>query len=81
METLNLTESQLLEALREAMGAQPDQSSVTTTELMERFGLSEGTVRRRLKPLIRSGKLVATRKVVTDMAGRPQPVPAYKLAA
>jgi predicted ArsR family transcriptional regulator len=75
-----ITESELLDALRAAL-PERDQGALTTEELAESLGVCRDKARTMLKPLVRSGKVLVVRKRITDMAGRPQPVPAYRPAA
>ena len=53
----------------------------TVFELTEALGHSSEWVRRKLRIAINANKIAVTRRRVTDIAGRPQWVPAYKIKA
>lgn len=55
------------------------QDALTTSELVELSGQSEGWVIRRLRWAIKSGLVEAVRKRGFDMAGRVISRPAYRL--
>jgi len=53
----------------------------TVIELSDALGHSPEWVRRKLRLAINAGKVAVTRRKITDIAGRPQWVPAYKIRA
>lgn len=75
-----MTEHELLEALRAAL-PQTDQDALTMVEIATVLGLGKDATVKRIGPLVRSGTMECVRKTVPDITGRPQQVPAYRLAA
>lgn len=57
-----------------------DQDALTTAELGELFGRKHSATKVRIRQLVAEGKLIATRKRMTDSTGRPIIVPAYQIA-
>lgn len=52
---------------------------MSTVELAEAWGVAEDTVRERLKLVNRAGRLIAGKRRITDIAGRPAWTPVYKI--
>jgi response regulator of citrate/malate metabolism len=73
-----VTENELLEELRRALGTDAD--AFTSTELARAWSVSDATVRRRLRPLIDAGSIVPTRKAATNTHGIMSAVLAYRIA-
>jgi len=55
-----------------------EKDAVTVREISEATGLHILKVRAILRDLIRDGKVIPTKKVVTDIAGKRVPTPAYR---
>jgi hypothetical protein len=79
MDTSGITESELLEELRAALGAIAS-DAFTSTELATALSCGDSTVRRKLQPLIASGRVVPTFKVGTNSHGFRKKVCAYRIA-
>ena len=80
---MNITETELLDAIQEATkqaSARPD-GALTVAEMSDSMGLSRGAVRNRVVPLVRSGRMECVWVMVTDITGRFQRLPAYRLIA
>ena len=75
---MKLTESELLQELREVYAQSDDpEGYYTLAELCELLGLGKEAVRRRLKLLSSSNQLLTRRVRRTSIAGITMPVPAY----
>ncbi len=68
--------TELLAAIERA-GVTGDPSAFTSRELRGATGYSERRCENIIRAGIQMGKLRAVRKAITDLAGRPQTVPAY----
>lgn len=79
MASIDVTESELLEALRAAVSAPDRGDGMTTPELARALGWSEPRVRRVLQGLIEDGVVEPTRVWRVNMAGVPQPRFGYRL--
>ena len=55
-----------------------EKDAVTVREIAEATGFHILKVRALLRDLIKEGKVVATRKVITDISGKRVPSPAYR---
>jgi DNA-binding Lrp family transcriptional regulator len=53
--------------------------AMTVTEIRKETGLSEETVRERVRKLLEEGKLERTKKRIIDLSGRRMTVPAYRV--
>jgi len=56
-----------------------DDEGLSVSEMADRTGKTVGTVRDRLRPLWRQGRLLVGRKRVTCMDGTDRLVPVYRL--
>jgi hypothetical protein len=77
--TLVISESDILQALRDAMVARPDGEGATITELVERLGVGPERVRVTVKRLIGEGRMVCGKGHRIWMDGRRGVVPVYLL--
>lgn len=83
-ERVNVTESQIIEAIREAIrnaltAGGTEGAAVTAEELAQATGRGILSVRRALKGLIEAGTMEATRVRRLTIDGRPTRIPAYRL--
>ena len=75
-----VTQASLLEALRKALEAAPDDSgAMTTEELARAMGCSIETMRKRLKGFLRSGAAECVKVQRECIDGRTQKTAAYRL--
>jgi hypothetical protein len=76
------TEASLDEWLKELDSrTAPGGEGMTTAEIAEALHISDQAVKDKiLRPALREGRLIRTRKVVESISGRMTPVPAYKIA-
>jgi predicted ArsR family transcriptional regulator len=76
-----ITEVELLEALRVALEEHGDDSTpgLSTEEIADAMKCCQPTVRKVLKPLVRSGKIVPQRGRRIGIDGVMRPVPVYQL--
>lgn len=82
MERVRVTESDLLEALRDAFAsAEASEDALTTADLVEACGRGEETVRKALRALERKGQLEVVRVRRRRLDGQIQVYPAYRLRA
>lgn len=79
MDRIEMTETQVLEALREALQADDAADGFTTRELAELTGWGQGKVRNALRKMRREGTIVPVRVPRETLAGIVQPVPGYRL--
>ena len=77
--TIDVTESELLEALRAAVATPDRGDGLTTPELAQALGWSEDRVRRALRRLRAQGIVEPTRVRRETLSGVMQPVPGYRL--
>lgn len=79
--SVNLSEAELLDALREAFDKTEDHpdGAYTTVELAEMMGCNTVTMQRRLKRLIEAGEAECIRIRRTAIDGRMAVVPAYRV--
>jgi response regulator of citrate/malate metabolism len=80
---MNISETELLDAIREATtqaSARPD-GALTITEMADATGLCRDTIRKRIRPVVISGRMECIPITTPDMTGRPQRVPGYRLIA
>jgi predicted ArsR family transcriptional regulator len=73
------TEEILLELEKAISKADSPDDAITTPELAELLSVGDAAVRRRLKRLSKSGRVVPVRVHRTDLAGCPRLVWAYKI--
>jgi len=78
--TIDVTENELLEALRTAVSAPDQGDGMTTPELARALGWSENRVRRALRRLRAQGAIQPVRVPRETLAGVIQLVPGYRLA-
>lgn len=77
---MNITENELLDALRVALNAAPsEQDGFTTQEIVKALGTSDDKARRAMKGLLESGQATTVRLNRTDMYGHARPVYGIKL--
>ncbi|NIR76801.1 MAG: hypothetical protein GWN53_17380 [Gammaproteobacteria bacterium] len=82
MDRIEVTESELLEALQEATDAEPDwgpSDAHTVRELAAAMDVDRSVVRRKLRPLIFDGQAEAVKVRRPAMDGSLRKVPAYRL--
>lgn len=75
---MQITQDELLEALRNAQANGPGEVGKTVGELSEELNKGTEYVRRRLKALIASGNCVVVRVRRVDMTGRDVLIPGYQ---
>ncbi|HEX6940224.1 MAG TPA: hypothetical protein VF158_12490 [Longimicrobiales bacterium] len=73
------TESQLLDALRQAFASDGTADGFTTTELADQLGWHTAKVRAALHRLRKDGLVEPVRVIRENLAGGVQPVPGYRL--
>ncbi len=79
---VNLSMSEVLEALRGAVRrVEVDDAAFTTEELADALGVHVRTVQYAIKALHKAGKLECVRKVKSTITGAQRPVPAYRIKA
>ena len=78
MESVRITESELLDALANATGEGPDDAR-TAQEMADDAGIPVARVRRALQQLARAGRLESHRVRRPDLSGRLQVLPAYTI--
>lgn len=78
--TIDVTESELLEALRAAVATPDRGDGMTTPELAQALGWSEQRVRDALRRLRAQGAIQPVRVPRETLAGVVQLVPGYRLA-
>lgn len=76
---LNITESQLLEALLHAASPDNPEGAMTMQDLRQELGWGYQKIRAELHRLNREGKLEVTRVILPDLTGRMAPRPAYRV--
>lgn len=76
---MKVTQDDLLEALKEALGRPEAGDGFTVAELMESTERNDEVVRRGLKKLAAAGRLEVTSKYRRNLAGVLQRAPAYKI--
>jgi len=80
---LSIAEQRLIDALEEAkLEDESDdrpQGALTTFELSERMGWSEGKVRKWLRVLKRKNRIERESLKVIDISDRSIPIPAYRI--
>ncbi len=75
-----VTTAEIIEDIRRALlAAQPGDAAMTTGELAEAWGVSRETTIKRIKPLVKAGKLRAVRVPRTGIDARQQNVNAWEL--
>ncbi len=78
--TINVTQDEILDALRAAMQPPPgEEGAYTVNELSERLGRSGEAVRTLLKKLLSASAVTVGRGNRTAMDGTNRVVPVYKL--
>lgn len=76
----DLTENELLAALREAQEAQEDpEGAFSKRELMEIFDLSDEPTRDRIRMLVNAGRMECVKVRRVRMDGVQQTIPGYRL--
>lgn len=75
-----ITEQDLIEAILAASATGPDAAGLTAAELVDRSGMSEKWVRKRLRALKTAGRLAVGRAGRETIDGRVVRVPVYSLA-
>lgn len=78
---MNITESELLQAIQDAMQATPDNPSgaLTREDLQDQLELSTYSVRKFLKQLHKAGKLEVVKVYRETIDGVKRPTPAYRI--
>ena len=75
-----LSANEIVEELQSAMSAQENpEGFFTTDEYSIMLGVGPAAVRRRLLLLQREGRIEQSHKTITNLAGRPQKVTAYRI--
>jgi hypothetical protein len=77
----SITEAELLEELRAALGDPGPDDAYTSAEIAELLACSVETARTRIKPLILAGRMSPVKVQRRRMDGQMQRVSAYRLAA
>lgn len=79
---LSISETEILDALREAFSTEDDPDGAhTTEELAAATGISRARIKVALRDLIRAGKAETVRVRRTSIDGRTMPVPGYRVKA
>jgi len=76
-----ITEAELLEELRTALGDPGPDDAYTANEIAELMGCSVELARKRIKLLIGQGKMKPTRAARPRMDGQVQKISAYQFVA
>lgn len=77
-----MTEAALLQALRDAHVATPEEGEgATMAELAKSTGLNDKRLRTLLRSLIDGGRARPARRLVRNIAGVSQPTPSYVFVA
>lgn len=76
---MNITQDDLLEALRDALGGPPESEGVTMADLCASTGYGNKALRRALVALAAQGRLEVGRSRRPTLDGRIAPVPCYRL--
>lgn len=77
---MQLSENELLSALREAVKVTKDTSGFCTREeLQDALGWGKSATKDRLRQLHKAGRLEVGFRVAADITGRPNRVPTYKI--
>jgi len=74
-----ITEQELLDALKRAAGDAAGEDGATTVELADSLGWTKARVRGALKSLARAGRLEVVQARRVNLAGRVSSVPGYRL--
>lgn len=74
-----MNESALLEAVRQAMKAQPSTEGITTRELADSLRVGMATAREALRQMIRQGKAEPLMALRRGMDGKLHGTPVYRL--
>lgn len=70
-----------LKELERISGKQGDQQALTSEEICEQLNIADCTARKNiLKPGVRSGRIVHTKKLITQINGQRRLVDAYRLS-
>ena len=75
----SITEAELLEEIRAALGDPGPDDAYTTMEIAGLLGVSQNTARERIRPLVMSGRMKPVRVRRTRMDGVVQTTTAYRL--
>lgn len=80
---MNITESELLDAIREAArdNSSDPQGAMTVVELADAMNLDVRIARKHVATLLRSGSMECVRVRRPSIDGRIIPIPAYRLVA
>jgi hypothetical protein len=78
-----MTEAEILDAIREAVAACPDSEPgvFTSSDIQQSLGWSKPKILTALRQMIAAKRVVPTRAIRTDIAGRVLPVPAYRIVS
>lgn len=79
MARVDVTEADLLAALRDAATPHDPDDARTVMELADAMGMTEKRARAQVAALIRAGRVECVRVTRTAMDGRAAKVPAYRL--
>ena len=74
-----MTDAELIALAMEALGSEDHDDAFTTEEWGEKFNRAEYATRKRIKALIRAGKMETVRVHRVGTNGIGQPVSAYRL--
>jgi hypothetical protein len=73
-----ITHDEWRAALADAEGPS-DPNALSVGECVTQFGMERSAARRLMDKLVATGKATKTHKIVADVSGRRQRVPAYRL--
>jgi len=74
------TQDELIRCLSELCGhGTEDAEAMTADELRRRVGCSRAALQTKLRDLHAAGRLVVSRKMVSDITGIERPQPAYRI--
>lgn len=73
-----ITIEELITEINKAQGSSAEEG-VSTEELAEAWGISAQTVREKIRPAVRSGRIIAGRKYIQSITGIMMPIPCYRL--
>jgi Mn-dependent DtxR family transcriptional regulator len=76
---MTMTESQWYHELEVAFAGRGEDDFMTTEELADMLGVSNRTVRERLRPFKREGRLVSKKRRFVGIHDNPVWVPSYKI--
>lgn len=74
-------EFEMTDLIQELLASEKGEEGWRVVDLIDATGLSENTVRKKMRRLLREGRLLRGKRYIEDMSGRRTPVPVYRLRA